>query len=438
MFDQQNTYGQPQMPGMQGQGMPQGMPQGGQQGPSPYASQSQMPPSGFGQPQTDSYAHGGRTRKRHSMVEVYVSKPEIQEMIEAQGGPEFDKLTGRHVFKKLSRFMENPHVERAIRARFANGGGMSAVPQGMQDAMGGMPARSFAHGGHAITHRSPMGEERYARGGDTDLVYITPHMKRIFDETGRGSINPVNGKPEYFGLSDIWGGIKSFGQGALGALNSAAPTIAEALKPMAGKLPGAYGVMANAALDAAPNLLNKFNNYVSGQNNPDPTAGPDWGKVAPEFGAHVVNEAAGRFNNPLARGAQAGAQSYLNNQSFGQGMGNAMNAATSGMGDNPMTDIMRRGTNELSGSGNFEDAAMAAGNRAVSYLPQAGQYMQQNAQRMGNQLFKRMPGRMQSVLGPMVGAPGAAPGQGMPATNTNRQQAESQALDQIYRQPSYA
>lgn len=370
----------------------------------------------MGNPQTQSFAHGGRTRKRSKMIPVHVSKSELAEMVEAQGEAEHDKHDGRHVFKKLGKFLEHPHIAHAVRAKFAQGGGMSSLPSVMDQARSlGMHRPGFADGGH-VAHESN------GRNGDTEVVYIPHSMQKLLDSSGRGSINEHDGKPEYFGLSDIWGGIKSLGSSALGALNSAAPMLAQVARPLAAKLPGGYGIAANAALDAAPNLINSLNNSVNNQNNPDPTQGPDWGAIAPQLAAHGVNAAASRFNNPMVRGAQAGAQSYLNNQNFSQGMGNAFNAATAHMPNNPMMDTMRAGSNALQEQGNFGAAAGAMGQRAMQHAPQM-------AQQLGQQAMQRMPERMQSALGPMMGNMG---------NNQNRQKMESQYLDQLYNKPSYA
>ncbi len=262
-------------------------------------------------------------------------------MVDAQGGPEYDRHTGRHVFKKLSRFLENPHVERSIRAKFAQGGSTR------------MGCPRFAAGGstgYSMPQRSPMGEEQFARGGDTDLVYITPHMKRLFDSIGAGSTNPVNGKPEYFGLSDIWSGVKNYGAQGLGMLNQYAPQIANALKPEAAGL-GEFAPLAEAALTFAPAGISALNNYVNpkvgpkempngyqaplpdidGQQQEGPLGMPKGYMPADQRFGRFVGNFANQFNNPAAQGIGAAGTSYANNGgNFPKAVEGGVNVGTSG------------------------------------------------------------------------------------------------------------
>jgi hypothetical protein len=407
----------------------------------PNAGQSNMPPSApspdmamnqiMGNPQTESYARGGSTKKRPSMIEAYMSPDEIAKMVDAQGGPDYDRHTGRHVFKKLSRFMENPHIERAIRAKFAAGGmvNQNASPMGgitgvIDEARSiGMPRPGFAGGGstgYSMPQRSPASAENYARGGDTELVYITPHMKKLFDSLGAGSLNPVTGKPEYFGLSDIWGGIKSLGSSALGGLNAIAPQLAQAGRGLVSKLPPQYQEFANKALDYAPGAISALNNYVNpsaapqggaqgqsaqdqqqnqagfsempfnGAESPQQPQAPSWKQQAGQFASNF----AGQFNNPVARTAQAGINSYMGGRDMRQTGANMFGAATGGM-RNPAMDVARSGAQQF-GQG-------ASGMDTLKH--------------MGGQAFNRFMGQPRGN------------------NNNDRRQMESQYLDQIYKQP---
>lgn len=428
----------------------------------PNAGQSNMPPQGspmqtpegvpnqtLGNPQTQSYAHGGRTKKRPSMIEVYMSPDEIAKMVDAQGGADHDRYTGRHMFKKLSRFMENPHIDKAIRQKFAFGGGIpnpfSAVTQnfatggevqspfnGVTSVINrahelGMARPGFAEGGstrqYNMPARAPLTDEQYARGGDTELVYITPHMKRLFDDLGKGTINPVTGHPEYFGLSDLWSGLKSVGSTALGGLNAVAPQLAEFAKPYAAKLPGMWGTVANAALDYAPGAISALNSYVNPskpapstqtpqdqqQNQSNfsslPFGGEEGMQELPQqqqqpqsFGQHMGNYAAktaGQIGGPMGRTAQAGIQSYMDGRDMKRTGANMFGAGTSQMPHNPAFDIAQRGVKNFG--------------RNMS--------MGQNLRNMGGEAVNQFM---------------------RPGSNNDRRAMESQYLDQIYKQPQSA
>lgn len=374
----------------------------------------QQPIDGMmGNPQTESYAHGGAVyahggqpkKKRTSMCEVYMAPDEIKEMVEAQGGPEFDKMTGRHMFKKLSRSMENPHFMHAIKQRYAAGGSMGNPGESMNGIMGvldqsrrlGMGRPGFAAGGHTDMMRSPMGEEKYGRGGDTELVYITPHMKRIFDESGKGTINPHNGRHEYFGLSDIWNGIKTAGSYGLQGLNAIAPQLASAVRPMTAMLPGGLSMLANKALDYAPGAINSLNEYVNhpsksaqspqdqeranafgdmpfnGEESPEQ---PSWKQQLGNFAGDSLHGMAGQMGGGMGRAAQAGINSYRGGNSMPQTAANMFSAGTAGT-QNPYTQIARQGANGIS-----------QGQNPMQYAPQMGL----NAARQG--IKSMMPSNM--------------------------------------------
>jgi hypothetical protein len=385
----------------------QGYPNAGQSNMGMPQSQSMAPQDPMsqimGDPQTMSYAHGGKTRKkRTSMVEAYMAPDEIAKMVDAQGGPEYDRHTGRHVFKKLSRFSENPHVERAIRAKFAQGGHMGGY--------------SFAGGGstrYSMPQRSPLSAEQYARGGDTELVYITPHMKRLFDDIGAGSINPVNGKPEYFGMSDIWNGIKGFGAGAIGGAAKYAPQIAKALQPEVAELGGPWGELAQGALAFAPYGLNALNGVV----NPAPPkhdvsglqempfAGEDMSQPrmnAGERGARFAGNLAGQFDNPASRAVSAGAQSYQRGVDPRQTASNMVQSAV-GPYNNPAATIARQGAQQYGARTPMKDILGHMGTQTTNQM--LGQPLAPNPNQMNRN----------------------------PNSN-NLRQTQSQMLDQVYQQ----
>ncbi|CAN5950567.1 unnamed protein product [Sphagnum jensenii] len=423
-----------------------GYPNAGQSnmaGGQPQQSPAQSPMDQIlGNPQTQSFAKGGRPRKRSSMIEVYMAPDEIKAMVEAQGGPDHDRLTGRHMFKKLSRFIENPHLDRAIRDKFAMGGSIGspvgapvqAPPMnGVESIINrahelGMSRPGFAHGGavsqYNMPARSPLSDEKYARGGDTELVYITPHMKRLFDDLGKGSINPITGHPEYFGLSDIWNGVKSFGSAALGGLNSVAPKLAEMARPYAAKLPGMAGQVANAALDYAPGLINSLNSYVnpsapptgqSPQDQQQNQAGfeqlPFNGEASPQqqnpsFGQHMGNYAAqtagqiaGRIGGPAGQAAQAGINSYMGGRDMRRIGSNMFGAGTAPMRNMPGMDIARTGVQAYGRGASPMDTMRQMGGQAMNQF---------------------------------MGGP-----RGNNGSNNDRRAMESQYLDQIYKQPQY-
>lgn len=370
-------------PGMMNQNMQGGGTQGGYpmdtsmasgmgNGPMPDQMDQMM-----GDPQTQSYAHGGRTRKRRSsMVEAYMGPDEIATMVDAQGGPEYDRKTGRHIFKKLSRFLENPHVERSIKNKFACGGRIN-----------------YAEGGstrYSMPRRSPASDENYARGGDTDLVYITPYMDKMFKQIGAHSQNPVTGHSEYFGMNDILGGIKNYGSQGIGLLNDYAPEISAAAMPLAASLPGWQGKLAAGALGLAPAGINKLNSYVN----------PDRSQMAPDSNRMLAAQTFGQLTNSIFN--QPG-------NNVGQFAGNVFNGAKNAVGNAAANGIMAlanpggRNAAQIAAQGNAAPRIPFANGRPIPapMAPQNAQLPQQYGQQGSNEFLQQLVARLQAQNGNM-------------------------------------
>lgn len=478
---------------------------------SPYSSQVLTPPpmpGVIGNPQTQSYSEGGTVtpRRRPGLIAAHISKDELQSMIDAQGGAEYDRHDGRPVFKKLSRFLENPHLARSIREKFAMGGGMSAIPsvmQRMQMARGGSVRQGYDIGGaianplagagnmamnaptnvgnsanfvtnaiahpfntarnainavgntvsnnvnsaanaiahpintvtnaanaignnfssaaNAIAHPvdtinnaansvgnafgttgnnianaatnfgnntvnaakdignaamhpidtisntasdaansvgnafSSAGKgignafsslfaegghaeprEEHGRGRDTQLVYITPYLRKFLDSTGKGSINPHDGHPEYFGLDDVWNGVKSAG--------SAVGNAAQYLGSNAWKgIKAAAPTMGRIAAQAAPLVGSAIGTAVGG---------PGFGTVVGGFGGQLASQGINSLVDNY------GGESYLHpevEKALGNAVGNA--ALSHSTGKNTMSQSAGYGLESLGNDLGFAPVA---------------------------------------------------------------------------------
>ena len=259
------------------------------------------------------YAHGGKVKKGRrgggKGILVHLNKKEIRELSRLQGGEDRDDNGVPH-FTNLDSVTQNPHI-------------MSAIAHHVRE--------HHAHGGGVGDHYSPhyskiahMGEH-----GDTELAYITPHVKQMFDHMiGGPSRNPHDGRPQYF-LGSLLGGLsKAIAPTLGGIMKSAGP----ALSGMAGKAVSSIGGLARSAMPAIQSGLSGALKTATAVN--------------PETGM-----------SPLFSGAMSLGQGLMSGQGFGKSLAGAANAATQGIND-PVANAIRGASGSYMQGNSMRDAAM--------------------------------------------------------------------------------
>lgn len=118
---------------------------------------------------------------------AHVSPEEIPYLNEMQGREIIDPETGLRDYTLLSTILQFPETQQAL-------GEASEIEN----------TKKMAEGGHVEQEGRPIAPEleelrKAGRGGDTELIIITPELAEIFDKWNEGqtTTNPVTGFPEY-------------------------------------------------------------------------------------------------------------------------------------------------------------------------------------------------------------------------------------------------
>lgn len=255
------------------------------------------------------YARGGKVKKGRKGggkgILVHMNKKEIRELSRLQGGEDRDENGVPH-FTNLDSVTQNPHIMNAIahhaREHHASGGGVGD------------------HYSSPYEKIANMGEH-----GDTELAYITPHVKQMFDHMiGGPSRNPHDGRPQYF-LGSLMGGLSKAIAPALGS-------IGRAVTPMLGQAGSAISNMARSAMPAIQSGLSGALKTATAVN--------------PETGM-----------SPLFSGAMSLGQGLMSGQGFGKSLAGAANSATQGM-DNPLANSIRGASGSYMQGNSLRDSAM--------------------------------------------------------------------------------
>lgn len=195
-------------------------------------------------------SHGGRVP--HGMIAVHMSPAELDVLDHQQGHRKYLKDSDIRMYPDLDAVYKNVHMKKQLvdhaRAHYAAGG-------------------HVGHSGHPHERAINPHNGRY---GDTEVAYIGPHMRHVFDEAlgNKISRNPYDGHREYFNLWNFLGGV---GKGVFNAgksiWNMASPIVgglARSALPMVGDAAGGLlgtafgpeaGAMASGAINSGGNAL---------------------------------------------------------------------------------------------------------------------------------------------------------------------------------------
>ena len=339
--------------------------------------------------QAPSFARGGSASKRHKkMLLAHFNPHELHELDHLQGSIQRNARDGRRSYGHLEEVLKNPHIMGAVHQRAAH---------------------HRANGG-----RMQTAHESYGRNGDTELAYIGPTTRHLFDAfLGHQSRNPHDGHPEYWGLDDIFGGIgdalgaipgvggllqqgvNSAGSlmgglpGGLGGILKQGGNIASGLMggmPGLPSLGGMLGGMPQSLLNAGKSLVGAAAPMVSqalpalgqmagsalGARMGNPALGNMVGGMAGNLGSSIMNQLAPQ-QAPSGPGAQLGqglgaaAQAYAQDGNMRRAMGQGM--ATAGQGfNNPAGRFMQD-------AGNAYGRGSSPQQSALSGMYGAGQQM---------------------------------------------------------------
>ena len=266
------------------------------------------------------YAHGGKVKKGRKGggkgILVHLNKKEIRELSRLQGGEERDENGVPH-FTQLDSVTQNPHI-------------MSAIAHHAREhhAMGGSVGDHYSPSYEKIAH---LGEH-----GDTELAYITPHVKQMFDHMiGGPSRNPHDGRPQYF-LGSLLGGLSKAIAPTLGSIGKAA-------MPMLGNIGSSLGGVARNAASSlggmARQAMPAIQNGLSGALKSATAVNPETGM------------------SPLFSGAMSLGQGLMSGQGFGKSLAGAANSATQGMND-PLANAIRGASGSYMQGNSLRDSAM--------------------------------------------------------------------------------
>lgn len=140
----------------------------------------------------NAYARGGKTEKRRrpKMELVHLNKREIHDLDSAQGKSIYDKTSGIKRYDHLAEILRNPHILKGLEEH---------------------TQQHYANGGHIELARQIEHAKRMGRHGDTELALVPHDMVEILDRlSGHKSINPHDGRHEYFLGQGFMDGMKKF------------------------------------------------------------------------------------------------------------------------------------------------------------------------------------------------------------------------------------
>lgn len=371
---------------------PQGAPQA-----QPQMQQQQAPqPMTAGAPAANGYAHGGHI-KRGKMVMAHMNKHELDTLDHLQGKSERCPRSGMRSYTHLEELLKNPHilsnVHHHVRQHHASGG-MAQQPQQMA-----------SHGIH----------------GDNEMALIGPHTHQVFNQLSRMQgykegdlVNPTDGRPQYWSLGGILGGIGNAIKGgasrAWEGIKSAAPTIGHyagkagnfllnAAGPEMEKMAAErYGPLGGLAASGLVGLGKAGSSAMEGLGQGNSTAdaaieggsralGAYYGGASPmQAAGQGLQQASNRFSGPVGGAMEGFGHSLARGQGLGATARNVGEGALAGAG----------------GQSGVKSAAMDLMKRyqgGQNPMQAAGQMAQQSAQHalptqesMGNQnAFQEMP-----------------------------------------------
>lgn len=298
-----------------------------------------------------------RKRKRVAPMELilaHFNPKELESLDEKQGGRTYIPGTKTPHYKGLERLMSNPAVEHMLMQSFE------------RHAAGGMIGE---------TARNIEKMKAKGRFGDTEMAYIGPRTKKFLDRTlsdttgGRTTAennkHPSTGKPEYFGLSSMFGGlgktiskgVSGLGHAVSGGINSLGNVATKALPGaiMGGMMGGPEGAMMGGLSSAM-------------QSNGHPGGMPQQGGGYSPYPGYQPGAAQGQMNQMNQQG-QAGLGNL--NQ-----MGQNLMANANQWGQNAISSLANKASQGLTQGTNY-------GQNSLNQGTQYGQGMMNQANQMG-------------------------------------------------------
>lgn len=307
-------------------------------------------PYEMGNPETNSFAKGGRPHHK-GMVIAHMNSKECDILDHLQGKSEKCPRTGVRTYRHLEELLKNPHLVETVHHH---------------------ARQHHAEGGSTTEHLREGG-----RYGDTELASIGPNTRHLFDTLGGNPPpNPNTGHPEYFSingaLSGLWNTLKGVGKSILPAAQNIGRSLLPAAKEIGRSVLPTLAPMAQQALGdrfggigktiggALPGLANSALGEQEGPTNPFAQA------VANGINKGVGNyQTSGNAKQAFGQGLQAAGQG------FGGGVGSAMQNAGSSLEQgkgygSALQGGMKEGFNQMGGTqglGNIAKTAMGAYNR---------------------------------------------------------------------------
>lgn len=315
----------------------------------------------------------GSRKKRGKAMELIIAHfnpRELEVMDREQGGRTHIPGTDTPHYKGLEKLMSNSNVEHLVRRAFekhAEGGRIGESARDIEDM------------------------KRKGRFGDSEMAYIGPNTRRIFDRitadlTGNSKKNahPSTGKPEYFGLGSFLGGIgktvskgvsslgNMAGQAANGVMHAAAP-VAQGLGNFAmNAAPGAImgGLMGGPAGALEGGMMGGMQGMMGGQGGSQGGSQPSSYQMPQNLGQAF----SGAMQSPYGQQMQQQGQNAYNqaNQGYQQ------------MANSPMARTAMGAYNGVMGTNHQMPQNLADAGRQAMNSPM-GQQMQQHGQNMYNQ-----------------------------------------------------
>lgn len=286
-------------------------------------------------------------RKRKSPMELHLAHfnpQELEVLDEQQGGRTHVPGTKTPHYKKIEIMLSSPGGEDAFRKVFE------------KHAAGGQIGESKRH----IEEL-----KRKGRFGDNEMAYIGKNTRRIFDRTvkdlsgdHRENKNPHTGHPEYFGLGNVFSGLKK-------GFNTA------------GNMLGQVGNQAMSTLgQAAPGMLQGgLQGLMMG--------GPEGALMGAGMGG--LGSLMGGQPQPGYQPGQAQNQMNQANQYGQQGVGN-MNQ----MGQNAMANLNQMGQGAISNLANRASRGLNQGTQYGQNTMNQGAQYAQNGMNQANQYGQGM------------------------------------------------
>lgn len=338
---------------------------------NPQINQNTQMPNNFN-PQ-NSFARGGMprngmARKKARLIPAHFSKKELDQLEGAQGFRLIDKKTGMRSLGDLESILKNPSLGRLIKHSIHNHvekpedehhflGALVGNPfvQGMaMNAIGniGKKIGLFNEGGMAGHHVNGGTAQQLAHdgvNGDTEVALVGPHLQHLLNNYAHNTVNPNDGLPQYFSLKKMMGGI------------------AKVFKP-------AMKVGAGVLSNAMPSLTNVASGALQKKFGGNPFVGDAVNAIG-GFAQQGINKMAGNnnVNNPLykslGQGVGTTANAFSQGNSFKNSVGQGMQQAGLGMGDNALAGAMQTAGQGLENNLKFKDLAK---NTAQSAFDRAG------------------------------------------------------------------